>query len=524
MTARRWTLVAVIFGSASVFLESSVTAIALPQIGRDLSSRWLGTLEGQSYVYYAYLLALSSLLILAGSLADHHGRRRMFLVGLIGFAATSALCGLAPNMELLVAARILQGASGAILVPGSLSIITASFSGEQQGRAFGIWAGASAGTTILGPVVGGILVTYVSWRAVFFITIPLIAVATWATIKHVPETRDEEASGRFDVPGAVIVALAVGGLTFGAIRGQAQEWSGVLPYISLAIGASAAIAFPFMMRKSESPTVPLDLFRSRNFTVANISTLLVYGAIYVVVQFVALFSVNVLGYTEVGYGIATIPMSIFLALFSARFGVLGDRYGPRIFMTLGPALMGLGLLWLTRIPAASRPWQADVSRPASLVPPSDYVTDFLPAMVLFGLGLMVMVAPLTATVMRSVPVRHSGVASAFNNAISRVGPQLGGALIFIAVSATFYSALAGEVPRLDVDAPAVREEISPLNPPATDSGRVRQAAANASTKSFHVAMAIAAAMCFAGAAVNGLGVANPEARREDTPVASGATS
>src|SRR4029079_1832241 len=225
MSRKFWIIFAAVLGSGIVFLDSTVVNVALPRIGRDLPRIFLGVLEGQSYIYNAYLLTLSSLLILAGALSDYYGRRRMFLYGLIGFGATSVLCGLAPNTELLVLFRILQGAAGAVLVPGSLALLTANFSGEEQGRAFGIWAGASGATTILGPVVGGLLVDSVSWRAAFLINIPLVALAVWATWKHVPESRDEQATSHFDWLGAAVVALAVGGLAFGTIYGQERHWS-----------------------------------------------------------------------------------------------------------------------------------------------------------------------------------------------------------------------------------------------------------------------------------------------------------
>ncbi|TMD43241.1 MAG: MFS transporter, partial [Chloroflexi bacterium] len=231
---RRWILIAAVLGSGIVFLDSTVVNVALPRIGRDLPRLFLGILEGQSYVYNAYLLTLSALLILAGALTDFYGRKRAFMFGLAAFGVTSVLCGVAPNMELLVLFRVLQGAAGAFLVPGSLALITANFEGEQQGRAFGVWAGASGATTILGPVVGGLLVDSISWRAAFLINVPLIAIALWATYVHVPESRDEEATPRFDWFGAAIVALAVGGLSFGAIFGAQRNWQDPVGYIGLA--------------------------------------------------------------------------------------------------------------------------------------------------------------------------------------------------------------------------------------------------------------------------------------------------
>src|SRR5438067_2598473 len=247
---KRWTLVAAVLGSGIVFLDSTVVNVALPKIGEQLKSSLLSPFAAENFVYYGYLLSLSSLLILAGALNDYYGRRRMFAFGLVGFGVTSLLCGLAPSIELLIAFRVLQGAAGALLVPGSLAIITASFEGEEQGRAFGLWAGASAGTTLLGPFIGGLLVESISWRAAFFINVPLVLLAIYATVRHVPESRDEEASSHFDWLGALVVFLAVGGLSFGAIIGQQKNWSGPIPFAALAIGALAAVAFPLLMMRS----------------------------------------------------------------------------------------------------------------------------------------------------------------------------------------------------------------------------------------------------------------------------------
>ena len=513
MNRKTWILVATVIGSGIVFLDSTVVNIALPEIGRELPSGAFGVLEGQSYVYYGYLLSLSAILILAGALADFYGRRKLFVLGLGGFGVTSVMCGLAPNLDLLVVARILQGAAGAILVPGSLAIISSCFDGEEEGRAFGIWAGASAATTILGPALGGFLVSSFSWRAVFLINIPFILFGLWVTAAHVPESKDESAEGRFHWSGAIAVALAVGGLTFGAIRGEAQDWATAEAYISLVVGAAALVAVPVMMKRSRNPLIPLELFRSRNFTVTNVSTLLIYGALYVVFQFTALFMIGTLGYNELGYGLSVIPGSVFLALFSSRFGALASRFGPRIFMTVGPAIMGLGLLWFARLPRTSESWRAELGDLASLVPPSDYVIDVLPALIVFGIGLMVMVAPLTTALMRSVPVRNSGVASAVNNAISRVGPQLVGALLFVAISASFTAAF--ESASRDVADRAILDEISPLNAPPPGAGReLSVAVEEASTSALHLAVLVSAGLCFLGAAVNGLGIRNEALRNE----------
>ena len=418
----RWTLIAAVLGSSIVFVDSSVVTVALPRIGRELPTTIFGVLEGQLYVYTGYLLTLSALLILAGALSDFYGRRRVFLIGLIGFGLTSVLCGLAPNMEFLVASRVLQGAAGAILVPGSLALLTANFSGEAQGRAYGVWAAATAATTILGPFIGGILVDTISWRVAFLINVPLVVVAVWATISHVPESRNESATGRFDWLGAAVVAVAVGGLSFGATYGQQREWRDPLAFVALAAGVAATIAFPFLMARNRDPLVPLELFRSRNFTVTNISTLVIYGALYVTFYYLALFLQGVLGYSASAAGLAGIPGGLLLVILSTRFGALSARYGPKIFMTVGPALMAIGVLWFARVPATSPAWVFIPGDPSSWVPPGQYFVDFLPGQIIFGFGLAMMVAPLTTALMTSVPVRNSGVASAINNAISRVGP------------------------------------------------------------------------------------------------------
>src|SRR2546422_6418581 len=256
MSTKRWILIAAVLGSGVVFLAWTVVHVALPKIGRDLPRMFLGVLEGQSYVYNAYLLTLSALLILAGAVNDFYGRKRTFLLGLVGFGATSVLCGFAPNMELLVLFRVLQGATGALLVPGSLALITANFSGEEQGRAFGTWAGASGATTILGPLIGGVLVDTISWRAAFFINVPLVAVAAWATWKNVPESREEGKSPSFDWIGAAIVALSVGGLAFGTIYGQQRAWRDPLGYLILAAGGAAPPAPPWGGEGAHHTSVP----------------------------------------------------------------------------------------------------------------------------------------------------------------------------------------------------------------------------------------------------------------------------
>jgi len=504
---RRWILVAAVLGSGIVFLDSTVVNVALPRIGRDLPRLWFGVLEGQSYIYNAYLLSLCALLILAGALSDVYGRRRMFLWGLVGFGVTSVLCGLAPNVELLVLFRVLQGLAGAVLVPGSLALLTANFEGEAQGRAFGLWASASGATTILGPFVGGLLVDTVSWRAAFLINVPLILVALWATYIHVPESRNEAASAHFDWLGSAIVALAVGGLAFGTIYGQQRDWQDPVGYIALAIGVLSTIALPFYMARASHPLIPLSLFRSRNFSVTNISTLLIYGSLYVTFYYLTLFIQGVVGYTAAAAGLTGIPGTLFLVFLSTRFGALAGRVGSRWFMAVGPAIMALGVLWYARIPATTAPWHLEPQNPSTFLPPLSYVIDLLPASIIFGLGLAMLVAPLTTALMRSIPPRNAGLGSAINNAISRVGPQLAGALIFVFITASFYGYIATRRPDVNVNDPAFRKAVSPLNPSGVLG--MGDLARDASTASFHLAMMVGAALLILGALVNAVGIRDP---------------
>jgi EmrB/QacA subfamily drug resistance transporter len=506
MTPKRWTLMAAVLGSGVVFLDSTIVNVALPRIGKELPRTFVGVLEGQSYVYNGYLLTLAALLILAGAITDMYGRKRMFSIGLVGFALMSAICGLAPNMELLIVARILQGTAGALLVPGSLALINATFTGEEQGRAFGVWAGASAATTILGPLVGGLLVDTFTWRLAFLMNLPLAALALYA-MRHVAESRDEEAGHSLDWLGAAGVALGVGGLAFGAIYGSQRDWQGPAAFVMLGVGLVATLSLPLLMTRRPNPLVPPELFKSRNFTVVNIVTLVVYGALYVTFSYQAIFVQGTLGYTATAAGLTGIPGTLLLVFVSPRIGALSARFGPRWFMTIGPFLMALGVLWFARIPAGSGAWRLDPHSPSTFTPPVGYLVDLLPGGVLFGIGIATLVAPLTTALMTSVPVRHSGLASAINNAISRIGPQLLGAVVFIAITSSFYAGMASRMPGLDVSSQQVRQHLSPLNPPAPGAPPAEVVAARqASTDAYHLAMLIGASMLLLGALLSAVGL------------------
>jgi EmrB/QacA subfamily drug resistance transporter len=503
---RGWTLFAVVLGSGVVFLDATVVNVALETIGHDLPASFLGRLEGLTYVTSGYLAVLAALLVLAGALGDTFGRRRVFRIGLIGFGVTSLACGVAPTLELLVLARLLQGAAGALLVPGALAIITATFDGEERGRAIGLWAAATSAVTILGPLVGGLLVQTVSWRAAFLVNTPLVIVGIYS-LRYVPESRDEHATGSFDWLGAAVVAIGVGGLAFGATRGQQERWADPLAFAALGVGALAVVAFPFLMAAQAHPLVPLAMFRSRAFSVINLSTFVIYGALYMNLAFQQLFLQAVLDYTPTSAALSLVPAGILLTLVSTRSGRLAARLGPRRFLTIGPLLMAAGLLYLARIPSSSAPWHASPTDVASLIPSVGYMVDVLPGQLLYGIGLAILVAPLSTALMGSVPTGQAGLASAINNAISRAGAPLVGAALFIAISATFYPALASKVPGLDVSDPAFRERVQPLTrPDPSVAPEIASAAREASTTSFHLAMIVAAGLLATGAAVNGLGI------------------
>ena len=506
-TSQRWTMLATILGTSMVFLDGTIVNLALPHIGRELPASLVSTLEGQTYVVGGYLAILAALLLLSGALADYYGRRRVFAIGLIGFGITSVLCGLAPTLELLIVARLLQGAAGALLVPGSLAIITATFADEAtRSRAIGIWAAAAAATGLIGPILGGVLVDTVTWRAAFLINVPLVILALVA-LRHVAESRAGDATARFDWLGAAVAIVAVGGLAFGAIRGQERNWQDPVAWAALAIGAVALVAFPILMARRPHPLVPLGLFRRRRFATINLSTLLIYGAAYTMGYLLGLFLQNVLGYTATAAGLIGLPSALFIALLSARIGGISGRIGSRPFLIVGPALMAAGLAWLSRIPATSEPWRFTLGDASTYIPPPSTLVDVLPYVLLWGFGFVLVVAPLTATLMSSIPVQNAATGSAVNNAISRVGQPLLSAVIFVAISGTFYAALAGAAPGVDAADPALRAMVQPLNPPAANAPpAVAIAAKSASVNSFHLAVLVCGALLVGGAAVNGVGL------------------
>jgi EmrB/QacA subfamily drug resistance transporter len=403
----RWVILAAILGSGIAFLDSTVVNVALPAIGDDLG----GGLSGLQWTLDGYLLTLSSLLLLGGALGDEYGRKRMFVLGLVSFTVASVLCGIAPSIGSLIAARALQGVGGALLVPGSLALITASFRSEDHGSAIGAWAGLTGVATAIGPFLGGWLVDSVSWRLVFLINVPLAALALWVTLRHVPESRDPQAGRRPDFAGAGAATLGLAGVVFALIQGPAHGWS---PGVVAAgvLGTAALIAFPFVERRVESPLVPLDIFKSRQFSGANGTTLVVYAGLGVALFLVVVEMQTVLGYSALQAGTATLPITVLMLLLSPRAGRLAQRVGPRLPMTIGPLVVAMGLFLLARIG-----------------PNSSYLTGILPGLVVFGLGLSFTVAPLTTAVMGAVEENHVGVGSGVNNAVARVAGLLSVAVL-----------------------------------------------------------------------------------------------
>jgi len=494
-------------GSAIVFLDGSFVYLALQRIGVELPSTIVGRLEGQTYVTSGYLATLAAFLVLAGALGDYYGRRRIFVIGLIGFGLTSVMTGLAPNMELLVVGRILQGLAGSLLVPSSLSIITHAFEGVSRARAFGLWAAVTAALSTLGPPIGGILVETAGWRSLFLINVPLVVLGVWIARRYMDESRDEDASRSFDWLGAIVAVIAVGGLAFGATRGQQSQWHEPVAFLALGVGALALVAFPILMARRKHPLVPLELFRNRAFSTINLSTLLIYGALYANFGFQALFLQGTLGYSPLGAALVGVPTGILLTVLSTRIGTLSGRLGVRSFLVAGPLVMALGLLWWLTVSATSRPWVATLADATSLVPPVDVLIGPLPGVIVFGLGLSLLVAPLTTALMGSVPVRNAGLASAINNALSRVGQPLVAAAVFIVVSGTFYPILAAAVPGTDPNAAALRSAYEPLNAPPKDAPPALAAAAKvASTDAYHLAVIVGAGLLVSGAVVNAVGL------------------
>jgi EmrB/QacA subfamily drug resistance transporter len=392
--AGRWILLGSVLGSGVASLDATVVNVALPRLGADLDVDF----AGMQWVLNGYTLSLASLILLGGSLGDRFGRRRVFVIGVVWFAVASLLCAVAPNIEMLVAARVLQGIGGSLLTPGSLAILQSSFRGKDRARAIGAWSGFGGMTAAIGPFLGGYLVDVASWRWIFLINLPLAAVVVVVAVRHMPESLDPTAEGPIDVVGAVLGALGLATMTYGLIM---SSWGFGLT------GVAVLALFLLSQRRGRNPMLPLDIFRARQFSAANAVTFVLYAALGIVLFLIGLVLQIALGYSPVEAGAALLPITVVMLVFSARSGALAQRIGPRLPMTFGPLVVAVALLQMTRIE-----------------PGASYPGVVLPALLTFGGGLALTVAPLTATALAAADQRHSGLASGVNNAVARVGGLL----------------------------------------------------------------------------------------------------
>jgi EmrB/QacA subfamily drug resistance transporter len=498
---QRLTLVATILGSTVVFLDGTVVNVALPSISDSLDAG----LAGQQWVVEAYMLTMVSLLLVGGSLGDQFGRRRMFISGLVAFGVTSALCAIAPSDELLVAARGLQGIAGALLVPGSLAIVAATFEGEARGKAIGTWTSWTGIATVLGPGGGGALIAVLSWRAIFWINLPLIAATIFFTLRGVEESSDPDAFRGIDWIGIVLSAAGLGGPVFALIEQPTHGWGDPLVWVPLLGGVVCFALFLVYEARAKQPMLDLGLFRIRNFSVANVTTFATYAGLMGGIFFVSLFLQQVADYSALEAGLATTPISVMLFVLSPRFGRLASGAGPRLPMTAGPIVGGLGLLLMLRVDSGA-----------------DYLIEVLPAILVFGLGLAATVAPLTATVLDSVAERRVGIASGVNNGVSRVAGLLAIAVLGAVISAHFAAELDSQLGARPLS-PAAAESVAdakakPLAIPDTEdiaapeATRIESAATDASTSAFHLGVLIAGLLMVAGGLASAIGIVNPRRR------------
>jgi EmrB/QacA subfamily drug resistance transporter len=466
------TLAATILGSSLAFIDATVVIVALPTIESDLG---LG-LAGQEWVFLSYSLALAALYLPAGAVGDRFGRRSTFIAGAAGFALTSILAGAAPNEAVLILARFLQGVAGAFLTTNSLALLRGVY-GDQAGRAVGLWTAFTSVATLLGPPAGGALVEWVSWRWIFFLNLPL-AGATVA-LAHFGRC-DERAQlrvGRLDFPGAVLAALGFGALTFGLVEGTRNGFAENA--WAFGVAAVALSAFVLYERRAAEPMLPFDLFRRRNFAAANLETFIVYAALYGTFVFFTIY-LQFLGFSPFEAGLIQVPSSLVMIALAARFGALADRHGPRLYLTLGPALFGLGTLCTLLISEKSDFWTAGVA-----------------SIALTSVGLAMLVAPITSTALKSAPSELAGIASGVNSTVSRLGSTLAIALVGLIIALVFEAQtdVAGAVP-------LAKEQ---------GSAELREA----STDAFRVGMLFVAGLAFVGAAIGALGISNQDAREPE---------
>ena len=506
----RFTIIATILGSTVVFLDATVVNVALPAISDDLNTG----LADQQWVVEAYLLAMVALLLVGGSLGDQFGRRRIFILGLGLFGITSVLCGLAPTSGVLVAARGLQGLAGALLVPGSLAILAAAFEGAERGRAVGTWTAWTGIATVIGPAGGGALIEAFSWRAIFLVNVPLILATMWIAHRCVRESVDPEADQHIDGLGIGLSAIGLGGPVFALIEQPQRGWGDPMVYAPLIGGAAIFALFLLWESRYRHAMLDLSLFKVRNFAITNIETLVVYAGLMGAFFFITLFLQQTAGYSPIAAGLATTPVSVVLFVLSPRFGKLATGIGPRVPMSVGPIVGGIGLLLMMRVHADP-----------------NYLTEVLPAILVFGLGLSATVAPLTATALNSVEERHVGIASGINNGVSRVAGLLAiavlGAVIAGQFTSTIDSNLSGS--RLSPQAQSAVSDAKqkPLGAAdtadlgAAEAARVDGAVTDASTQSFHLGVAAGGLLMIVGGVIAGIGLRNPSRETEyEAPLAA----
>jgi EmrB/QacA subfamily drug resistance transporter len=495
---KRFTMIATILGSTIVFLDATVVNVALPAISDDLNAG----LADQQWVVEAYSLATVALLLVGGALGDQFGRRRIFTIGLIGFGITSILCALAPSSTMLIAARGLQGLTGALLVPGSLAIIAATFEGAARGKAVGTWTAWTGIATVIGPAGGGALVQAVSWRAIFWVNVPLVIFTVLLTRSQVQESLDPEADRAIDWLGILLSALGLGGVVFGFIEQPTHGWSDPIVSIPLFGGALLFALFLLWESRYRHSMLDLGLFKVRNFAVTNLETLIVYSGLIGAFFFVTLFLQQTVGYSPLAAGFATTPISLILFALSPVFGRIATSTGPRVPMCVGPIVGGIGLLLITRIDANA-----------------NYLTDVLPGVIVFGLGLSATVAPLTATALNSVAENRVGVASGINNAVSRVAGVLAIAIFGALIAGKFGSTVDGQVGSSNLSAQANRAiskaKDNPLQQPSTgrlppaEAAEVESATVAGAEDGFHLAMMTAGTLMIVGGVIAGIGLRNP---------------
>jgi EmrB/QacA subfamily drug resistance transporter len=495
---KRLTLVATILGSSIAILDSSVVSVALPSIQRSLG----GGLAGQQWVTNAYLLTLGSFILLGGSLGDIFGERRVFALGVAGFGATSLLCAVAPTIELLVAFRALQGLAGALLTPSSLAVIVATFSQKERGPAIGTWTAWGTIAGALGPLVAGLILNVASWRWIFVINVPLVIACLWLILKAVPAASPTKTRRRVDMVGAVLCVLGLGGAVFALIEQPRLGWSNPAVSGSLIGGLLLFVAFLVYESRAKDPMLRLDLFKSRNFAVGNVETLALYGGLSALFFFLVLYLQQVAGDTPLESGLALLPESLVMFALSSRFGALADRFGPRLFMAGGPLVAGAGMLMLLDFGVRVQ-----------------YLTEVLPGILVFSLGLSITVAPLTAAILAGIDESEAGIGSAVNNAVARVAGLIGTVAIGALVAAQFASSLDHKLagrplsPRGQA-AVAQAKQLTLGRPsvaglPRGEAAAITVASGQSSLEAFRVGIGVCGALVIVGGLIGAVGIENP---------------